>query len=59
MKSFRRQEEIIARNLSALQEMKAKSGLNTPLDVLNGIEQYKNELEEVLANIADLEKREL
>ncbi|MCP4373298.1 MAG: hypothetical protein GY797_35105 [Deltaproteobacteria bacterium] len=57
LKSLRRQEETIVGNLNKLKEIKAKSGMSAPLDVLNGIEQYEVDLEEVLINVTELEKR--
>jgi hypothetical protein len=54
--SLKRQAAILTKNLSRLQEVKAQSGLNTPLDVLSGIEQLQEELERVKINIAELEQ---
>jgi len=54
--SLQRQKLLLTKNLMRLQETKAQYGLNTPLDVLNGIDQTQNELERVSKNINDLQK---
>lgn len=54
LNSLKRQAMLMTKNLSTLQEVKAKAGLNPPIDVLSGIEQMEQELEQISFRIAEL-----
>jgi cell division protein FtsB len=56
LESYKRQAANIVKNLSRLQEIRAQSGLNAPLDVLSGIQQHQEELERINISIAELEQ---
>lgn len=52
--SLQRQHVTLTKNLTRLQETKAQYGLNTPLDILNAIDQTQEDLKRIEASIADL-----
>jgi hypothetical protein len=52
--SLQRQHTILTKNLCRLQEAKAQHGLNTPLDILNAIDQTQEDIRRVEATIGSL-----
>lgn len=56
LNSLKRQGTTIAKNLSLAKESKANYDLNVPPDIINRIERLEEELQQVLTNIAELEK---
>jgi hypothetical protein len=53
--SLQRQHTTLTKNLCRLQEIKAQYGLNTPLDILNAIDQTQEDLNRIEVSVADLE----
>ena len=56
IESLRRQRQQIRRNLDHLQEQRAKHGVDVPLILLNEIDEQEQRLEQIEAELAQLEQ---